>query len=475
VSDSNSGPTKIWARFNTRSAAIVFTLLLSVVGIQASAILWNRFPDFELSTALLVILLAYVIRRHGLLSVPSLFGALLVYPLLIPVASTYLFDVPLYALRGKQFQSPGTTNRVLFYGVLAMASFIAGLEFSRLRRSSSSNWMQRLSAYEFYYHSRAFWVIAAVCLVSAYLTTPGPTLLTVDYVTVTNNYYSWATFAGSLFVGTWIVLFLMIRSHAYSSKEYRLFFLVTSVALVWLLLHARRNETLGVMAVLAVDAFRSRFEVGKLFRSWRSTVAVSAVAVLGFGQVLIEEYRNSGELRLPTYGTGVHISYPGGAHNIYGTFQATVSLFTHEHGLWYGESFLKLVVQSLPGVFFGTFGLPYPEAFWTFLGSEYQLYLGGSYILNIYFANFGILGVIMCGLVLAALVAFAKNMIGDLNSTHLGTGLAAAVIAGSTRALWYTQLAWVDHSQGLLLATALYLMVVNSSRAAVGLSRDDDP
>jgi hypothetical protein len=362
----------------------------------------------------------------------------------------------LYALRGQKYQTPAVVDKAVFLGLVTLVVMAVALELlSGIQNNDTQDNGTPPDSYRVYYHDRTFIAISIIVVTSAYLTTPGPTILTVDYATVLNNYYSWANFAGSLFMGSWIVLYLMVQKEA--------FLAVTFIGVIWLLLHARRNESMGVLALLGLDLFRNRFSLQSILSSWRQMIGVAGIGIVVLGQILAGSYRNGGSL-FPDYVHGVYASYPGGAHNIYGTFQATISIFSHGTPHRFGTTFLNYPAQSIPTGFYALTGKEYLELYGNFLGSQYEMYLGGNYILNPYFADFGEVGLLVAGIILAVFATFVRRMIVHQQSNHFVAGCASVVVVASFRAFWYTQLAWADALQGFLAAFFVYLVIANAEK-----------
>jgi Co/Zn/Cd efflux system component len=443
-------------------AVVMAILLLSLIVVQLWTLFSGSYPPFEFSALGAVVLQFYLMYRQGVVSVPSLFGALLVYPGLVPLISEYVYEAPLYALRGRQFQSPAVVDNAVLLIFVAMTTICIALEGAQMFRRDNDDKPSHSGGYRVYFSPSAFAAISLVMLVSAYLTTPGPTLLTVDYSTVVNNYYSWASFAGALYTGSWVVLFLMVQDDSMETTRYRVFLVVTVLGLIWLLLHSRRNESIGILAVLGLDLIRNRVTVSDIVGNrWRLAGFVVTV-LLGLSQFLLGSLRDGGSLSFLDYSQKhEYVAYPGGAHNIYGTLQATVALFPTEFPHRLGTTFVRYPIQGVPSGALSILRIELPQSYYGFLGEQYKLYQGGNYILNPYFADFGLLGVVVAGILLAVLAVFAQTYLVERRSNHIVAGIAAVVVVAAFRSFWYTQLAWIDGIQGFLMAFLVYLVIVN--------------
>lgn len=438
---------------------------------------FGTYPPFVLSTVFLLLSAAFVVVRFGPFSVPSLFTALLTYPLVVPFFSEYLFDVSYYAYRGRIFQTPPVVNKTVFLGSFMLTVFVVVLEVRSRITSQDDPTNVKWTASALHYSVVPFGVLAILHLGSAYLTTPGPTILTVSYSEVLANYYPWAQFAGSLYMGSWISLYLLVRGESNDSWAYRSFMVLTSVGIVWLLLHARRNESLGVLVMFTLDLLRNRVSLRDVLRTTRGFVASAVFFGLFAIQILIGSFRfEGGEFGAPDFAQpSGYASYPGGAHNIYGTFQATVAIFPDIHPFLLGETFVRYVPQTIPSGFFAILPITFPPLYSSFLADSYATYLGGNFILNPYYANFGPFGLVFLAIVLSLLVYWVEFVLFRRKRTTFTTGIASVFVVGAFRACWYTQLAWIDTFQGYVASLVLVLgvFVLGTTDLYEGLDRSN--
>jgi hypothetical protein len=115
-------------------------------------------------------------------------------------------------------------------------------------------------------------------------------------------------------------------------------------------------------------------------------------------------------------------------------------------------------IYSIPGAVYLIFDLQRPLAFAEFK-SAYGPYNGGNYF-NVFYANFGEVGVILGATALALAVLWSQRELFSA-STSLRTGFAAVIVAGSFRAMWYTPLNWIDFLQGFLVTVVIYITLSN--------------
>jgi hypothetical protein len=456
-------------RLNTDLYGFAITLLALttyVLVLAATASGLFSYPPILVSSIFIIGAELLIIHRIGLISVPSLFWAFVGVPALIPLLADYVFYVPNYTFRAAAYSDPVLIRKGIFL-VAIFLWIVVGFclaQFKFVERSSSSP-VEFISKYTFPYTHSAFATVSGIVLVSAYLTTPGPTILTHSYAAVIDNYIPWATFAGSLYMGSWIVLLLIARQTEERSVNY-VFYLITIVSVLWLLLHARRNESLGVL-LTALIIYGHDFRIRDLGSSIRTTffalVFIIAIAI----QVLVGEIRSgSAEIDLRSIfvsespDIGGVIKLPGGGHNIFGTYQFTLHHFA-ENKLLAGMTFAKYPIQSVPTPILRLFGVSPPSYYFDLMRDHYPLYNGGSYLLNEYLANFGSFGIVIAGFLFGFLVLKVQETITRSANPTLWKGFAAAFIVALPRSTWYWQGNWINALQAVLVTYALYIAVVN--------------
>lgn len=455
-------------RFREGRSGILSFLAVAIV--TALSILLNMFfgpsyPHLVASSLVILFLAVFVVGRYGLVSPPSLIMALLTYPAMMPLLAAIYGVEP--SLRAAQYQSQAAMNEAVFLSLLGIAAFVATLQM-RLD-IPSTDWTSNdvVSKYRVYATPAGVAAVAAITVVSALLTTPGPTILSVDYQVVIDNYFSWAQFAGSLFMGAWIMLWLFARDKPMDSWETRLFIAVTVVSVLWLLLHARRNESFGVLAVFAIWYTRRTGTTDKQYQRLRSLARYGVLTIALAGMVIVEHLRNPSRslsrFVIARENGVAYLSPPGGAHNIYSTWQATVSEFGPDSYL-YGESFLYFPIQTIPSAFWAMTPYARPPLFNELLDAVYAGYPGGAYILVVFYANFGTVGVVLGGVVLGLLASFSHRAIVRQDSTTFLTGVGAAVVVGAFRSMWYHPTGWTNTLQAFTIAFAIYVTVTNTRR-----------
>jgi hypothetical protein len=394
----------------------------------------------------------------GIISVESFFAVLIIYPISVPFLSEFIFNPDVYVLRGMEHQTPGIGEYSTTIGLIFILTYYTTIKHKSLEFSLEYSGT-KLSDYTFSQKWVIILPLSILLLMMAYLTTPGPTILTISYTEVIDNYYSWANFAGAMYVGTWILLYLILRRGSITSVQYITLLILTGLTVGWLLLHSRRNESLGILAVLVLDLTRQYGGLRQMIKTRSGIITAISAACGGLSFVLVEIVRSGGQFGyhfVQSSGGTTAMELPGGAHNIYGTFQVTLSIFKNEKEYLLGESFLWYLIQSIPTGILNLFGVTPPDFYFELLRTAYPTYLGGNFALNIYYANFGIIGIIFAACFLGWL-ARSTGAVLSKNTSSFQTGFAAVIVASAPRALWYTQIAWADMLQGFVAALIVYL------------------
>lgn len=446
----------------------------AVVIVTGLIILLNTFfgpyhPHVVASSLAILFLAVFVVGRFGLISPPSLIMALLSYPAMMPLLAAIYGVEP--SMRAVGYQSQAAMNEAVFLSFIGIAAFVATLQM-RLY-IPSANWSNNdlVTRYRVDTTPTGVAAIAAITIVSALLTTPGPTILSVNYHVAIDNYFSWAQFAGSLYMGGWIMLWLFTRDKPLDSWEARVFIAVTAFSVLWLLLHARRNESFGVLAVFAIWYTRHGGATQHSSQQLRSVVRYCILGAALAGMVLVEHLRyppQSFSRLITAREDGVaYLSPPGGAHNIYSTWQVTIAEYGPGSFL-YGETFLFFPVQTIPSGVWMLIPSARPPLFNELLDAVYVGYPGGAYILALFYANFGVVGVVLGGVVLGLLASFAHRATVREDTTTFLTGVGAAVVVGAFRSMWYHPTGWTNTLQAFTITFVIYLVVTNTRRHISG-------
>jgi hypothetical protein len=455
------------------SVLTVFSLFVTAVTVDIVS-----YPSILLNSILILSSGLFVSYTAGLVSAPSLFWALITYPMLVPLLADHIFDVPHYSLRGMAYAEPNIIRKGLFLASVFVWIFAATIMIApTIERDSKSVPTTFLYERQIPFSKIGFAVLSVVVLISAYLTTPGPTILSVSYSVIINNYFSWATFAGSLFMGAWVIFFFSYLNSPRSQIISGLFVIVTISSVLWLILHARRNESIGVLFVLFI-VYGNHFRIAEIVSSVKNVlflgISIFAVAI----QILVGEFRSGGSttdislrsLFVSNSRHGEYIHTPGGGHNIFSTYQYTLHHVT-DSGYYFGETFYRYPIQIIPTPILSLFSIDTPPIYNNYMDLQWQTYPGGNYLLNEYVLNFGMVGVVVAGFIFGIVALYIQEELVSTKTPTLSTALSAGVVIVATRAIWYHQANFANSLQGVLVAYVIYMSVVTYTVFSQKISR----
>lgn len=295
-----------------------------------------------------------------------------------------------------------------------------------------------------------------------WLTDPSfKTIITHTYTEILSERIPNTQFAGPVAVLFWLgalVNYLRLTEpHRIFGRQKilanRLFIFITVCAIVWLALHARRSELVGMALVLVVV---SRDRIGFL-----KTLVLGAVlfAVL----VVAGEIRSASLLGMfsSNYQTSqMDIArMPGGASNVFMTFVNTVHYFDFNN-YFCGETFLNYFGQILPTPIYRILGANVPDYFFQTVYTGNYSYNGSTYILAIFFGNFGLFGVGLGGIVIGLYACASRALIRSSNFVLKITGFF--MLAMSFRGFWYEPIAII---KPMLIVLIPGLVIFSALRA----------
>lgn len=428
--------------------------------IMATAIGYPIYPHFFFTSVVIIGFLVYSVLRYGFVSVPSVIGGIVGYPALVPFVNRFVFGFPHFTF-AKAYEEVPFTNMLLFYVFVFFTIYLGVLHLFESSSISISNPVASIG-FPIYYHRIAFIGLVIFFLGSAYLYAPGPTILTAGYAEILSYTNQWATFAGATYKGAWIVLFLLNVGENYDRERYAMFLLVTLIGATWLILHGKRVESVGFFLTIALHLYTFKWIDGGSFSIRESLRRMSPLLILPV-MLLVGIARGSGLSSMSNSIMSVigpdYISFPSGAHSVYHTYQITMAQFQDTGYLW-GKTFINYIPQSIPSGFYAFTPFEYPTPFYQVLREE-PTYIGGNYILNVYFANFGPIGIIIAGIVIGVITLYCHRLFSNELRPTIFMGIAVVVFSNAFRALWYTQLNWVDTLQGFVVALLIYVITSN--------------
>lgn len=433
------------------------------------------YPHFILSTAAFFPVILITVYRWGLISIPAYSTVLLTYPALVPFISTYLYGVEHYTPLGVKFESLEIASKSVYLTLLFILIHLATISTINTYETSAKNYLPKLK-----FNTPAFLTVGAIVIVSSFLLAPGSTILTTSYGGQIAKMASWAVFAGGLYKGGWSLLYILVSNKPAWDKYYGAFVVITLISSVWLLAHGRRGASFGLLVLLLVDIYWNRVELSMLdlFTSLKGALFMLGGSVLVVLLYLVGRFRlilatiNRGDVNSVliegvsslSYGNGF-AGVPGGGHGIYGTLQATMYIFQYERSFLYGSTFINYILLSIPSGIFALTPLDKPRSYRTILEASYN-WNGGNFIINPYYANFGILGLLLGGTFIGLIVVFIYQQIELTDTDHnLPTLLAAVLFVNMLTSYWYGQITWIDTLQGATVCSVIYLTVAGIAKS----------
>jgi len=415
---------------NNYNAKLFVSLVLVLLGIMALMLsqIYSA-PSYLISSIVILILFAFSIYLYGLVSVPVIVFSAAYLP-----ALAFLWA----AINGAQYinyHNFWLQNNIYYvdYSVfLASISMLFSFAFLLL---VSISMLKRVNAYRSGLNLGHF--IYFICTISSafffWLTEPSfNTIISSSYDVVLEERIENTQYAGAVAIIFWLfalLSYLNRKQLGYCKYRIldRLFIAVTVFSVLWLALHARRSELIGIGLVWILILADNN---GK--RKAALVAGLLAIILFVIGEVrsisLILFFSNEGSINQVSN----IAKLPGGMSNIFMTFLNTIHYYD-SHPYIYGETFINYILQILPTSIYNTFGVQIPDYF-------YQMYYnysynGGNYLGSMFYGNFGLFGIIILGLYVSAYVIFVVKLINSTVPVSRVVGLF--LLAFLFRGFWY--------------------------------------
>jgi len=381
------------------------TILFVVLSAIVVGYSFDWYLPFQVSTILMILIAALVFRRYGLISLPTIVYTIMFFPALSPFVANTIMKVSYYTGYSYALQTDFILiNKVLSLFLMACLSFvvICGRQSVRSHRP--------LGGHIIYGRAEVVMLLSAVTLVSAFLTEPGETLLTGSYADLRGGALRasvWHIIGVQILQVSWIFLFLLGR------HKKTIFWGTTIVVLVWLFLHSRRIELIGMVLCLMLWL---RFKISPrrvLLIGIVTFILMAALPVFrnaswiagDFGHVGIQSFFHYGEIK-----RGTRFKLPGGAPST--IFMTTVQLVnekdTGKLDFFQSKTMFAWIARLVPTPLAEGFGIKLPELESHSIFKAHNIpYNGSMHLLGAIYINGGVLLVMLYGLLLG--VASAKG------------------------------------------------------------------
>lgn len=357
----------------------LITLFILVMTLMTNVIT-NYIIPFQLLYFIFIILVIIFVFNFQIFSPFTFCYVTIFYPTIAkPVCDLFGFDFINYHNHFLQSDIQTWNISINFVLLCLSSSLLLLLNFKKIRfyriqlRSSSNKYIILFSS---------------LALLFFWLTDPSfKTILTFKYQVVMDDRFSGTNFAGPLGFIFWLTATVIFKFGARqcSRIQCNFYYFSTFISLMWLLLHSRRSELIGMLIILLFVYNNKKIQ----FKYVIPTLSFFVIAVLigyfrdySLVQFLLNE-KSSIDTNI--------FSLPGGGSNIFSTLIISIDYFKSNDYLL-GYSFICYLLQILPTTITEILNLQ-PPPFYSDIYYKYS-YNGGSYILSLFYGNFGILGFI---------------------------------------------------------------------------------
>ncbi len=409
-------------------------MVLNVPGTERALIKWYSGGT--------LFFLALIFVNFGLISIPSFAGVFIIFITALPFFALFFVDSIYYSWVDIELQEDLPlvifTTKILF---VSIAIFTATL----IAKAKVYKSHVRHSLDKFRIPLFLFGVLFLFC---CYIAEPGPSLLAGSYTdTIKGRAKMGGTLAGVFMSITWVGLFMCYKKYQGLSThkiKVALFWAFTIFGSVYLLLHSRRTELIGIFSILFVDLF-----FGKKLRAQIPSLLLGLS--LGLMLFLLGSLRNAkGGITNASFkqisnafnsaserDVGQYIvSAPAGSGNIYTTMLSAVYLVDQPfYGLQRGEIFKSYSYSLIPSDVLKILGLKRPHFFSDDLYKYSAGYHGGCFIFAPIYANFGIVGLFFFAYLLGALMAWLHKSY--FESTGLKKYVTLIIVFYFIKGFWY--------------------------------------
>jgi hypothetical protein len=421
----------------------------------------GAYPHFYVSSLLIALALTVSVLIYGLVSIPTFILTCAYFPALSFLWAG-LNGADYISLLNKDFQEDiALLNYTLFLS--ANAALISVLSLGILSNRNSAGFFVSRSNLTF---SLDLYVLSSsFALFFFWLTEPTfETIFSSSYESIVKKRIQGTQFSGGLALIFWLIGFLYYTSNIgnkVNSKKVSDFFfiLVTIFGLIWFILHARRSELLGIGIVLIC------------YYAERKSSIRASIYLLVFITVLIL----IGELRSITIDSFLAnrtetpselkraisvVALPGGASNVFVTFLSSVNHFESNDYL-NGATFINYFFQILPTFVYQVLGIQIPEYYYESVLQLYD-YNGGTYIAAVFYANFGVVGMVVFGVAVAVYIYLIQRLLRYKNFfVKLGGLYLLAIVF---RGFWYEMITIVKPILMIVIPLFIVFSIVTESQ-----------
>ena len=433
---------------NSKFKKLTEYVLLICIFLLTCISLLQIYPHYVISSMGIILVCYYIILKYSIISVPSILSGALYMPALTPFYSHTLLNSQYYSYNNFFLQENlllvNKATSILFFSSIVYLFFLIIItkshilvSYNKRRTNLQNNVKAKLQIGEtttFYPSKEQVIMFCFLFLFFFWLTEPGSILLFINYTEVLASRYDDTQFAsalGSIFFVLAFVSYINLSKSGLHKNIQKLFIISSILVSIWLLLHARRSELLGIF-IIALLYLNEKISHKKmliisiiLFSVLIIVGNVRTTAFLDISQSLFIESMTFGDI----------VALPGGASNIFVTMLDIIYLIDDTNfQLLLGETYFDYFYSIIPTNLRIYLGLPEPIYFYSIF-IQYFDYNGGTYIFAPGYGNFGVAGVFIVAGFIGTIVAFFHN---NLNSkSFIIKTIVLIGILFFVRAIWY--------------------------------------
>jgi len=295
-----------------------------------------------------------------------------------------------------------------------------------------------------------FYIFGVLCLICAYVTESGETLITSNYSQLMDQRSGFMTLAGVAFAAFWSDMYGKFRAYnntnRYNFRQW-IFILVSTLAIIWFILHARRTELIGFLAVLLIH---QRMVLGRTPYKYIALGCVFLILLYVIGYTRVGALNEIDAVSLASesfsatwdthYTNTEFANMPSGIGNVAETLQTTVYHFDYlGNEFLNGWTIFSYPYKLIPSNLASALQLPSSEQFmYNRLILEQYYYNGGTYLFSPAYGNFGIYGIVLASIFLAFIVRWVQ--IAFYSNDYLKIVVATTIIFHAIKGIWYNPL-----------------------------------
>jgi len=381
-----------------------------------------------------------VFWNSGLITTKFILTFLIYSIALVPGAAYYLLDFKLYSYVNFDHQLNDTVTIHMLWLMFVSSNLYTLFVLAKDTK------LPDLSVPIKYETRLPFYFMCILVLLLTYIANPEQTILSIGYRELYDSRSSIATLASIAASVFWVDAYGKTRVFLSKGEDFKvkIFWLVTAAMVIWLVLHARRTEAVGVISMLLVHR---KIVLGKT--PYKTIIFALLAALLLyivgylrskaiFSMNIMDTINYAFQLSFEGGGNKVEFAnMPAGLGNITATMQTSVYHFEYM-----GEPFLNghtiytYPFKLLPTLLVTSANIADPTTYYyQNLVLENYSYNGGLFLFAPAYGNFGTVGLAVGSVLVAFMVNWTQKAIRSYN--YIKIVFAATVIFNFIKICWY--------------------------------------